>query len=77
MLARAEKMGGLYGSEASKAGLSLAETVEAFLFFRSPVLFKSHAWGRAVTDGEIMVCVRDTRWAPSTAARSTCRLGGR
>ena len=34
----AEKMGGLYGAEASRAGLTLAETVEAFLFFRSPVL---------------------------------------
>ena len=31
-------MGALYGAEASKAGLTLAETVEAFLFFRSPVL---------------------------------------
>jgi hypothetical protein len=38
LLEEAEKMGGLYGSEASQAGLSLAETVEAFLFFRSPVL---------------------------------------
>lgn len=38
LLAEAEKMGSLYGAEASKAGLSLAETVEAFLFFRSPVL---------------------------------------
>jgi hypothetical protein len=38
LLEEAEKMGGLYGSEASRAGLSLAETVEAFLFFRSPVL---------------------------------------
>ena len=34
----AEKMGALYGAEASRAGLSLAETVEAFLFYRSPVL---------------------------------------
>jgi excisionase family DNA binding protein len=38
LLEDAERMGALYGSEASKAGLSLAETVEAFLFFRSPVL---------------------------------------
>jgi excisionase family DNA binding protein len=38
LLDEAERMGALYGSEASKAGLSLAETVEAFLFFRSPVL---------------------------------------
>jgi hypothetical protein len=38
LLEEAEKMGGLYGAEASRAGLTLAETVEAFLFFRSPVL---------------------------------------
>ena len=38
LLEEAEKMGGLYGAEASSAGLSLAETVEAFLFFRSPVV---------------------------------------
>ena len=38
LLDEAEKMGGLYGGEASRAGLSLAETVEAFLFFRSPVV---------------------------------------
>ena len=38
LLEEAERMGKLYGAEASAAGLSLAETVEAFLFFRSPVL---------------------------------------
>jgi excisionase family DNA binding protein len=38
LLEEAQKMGGLYGREASAAGLSLAETVEAFLFFRSPVI---------------------------------------
>jgi hypothetical protein len=38
LLGEAEKMGGLYGAQASKAGLSLAETIEAFLFFRTPVL---------------------------------------
>ena len=38
LLEEAEKMGALYGAEASRAGLTLAETVEAFLFFRSPVL---------------------------------------
>src|SRR5688500_20255175 len=43
LLEEAEKMGGLYGSEAARAGLSLAETVEAFLFFRSPVLDASAA----------------------------------
>jgi excisionase family DNA binding protein len=38
LLAEAERMGSLYGHEASAAGLSLAEAVEAFLFYRSPVL---------------------------------------
>jgi excisionase family DNA binding protein len=38
LIGEAEKMGALYGAEASNAGLTLAETVEAFLYFRSPVL---------------------------------------
>lgn len=38
LLEEAERMGSLYGREASAAGLSLADAVEAFLFFRSPVL---------------------------------------
>ncbi len=38
LIGEAETMGGLYGAEASRAGLTLAETVEAFLYFRSPVL---------------------------------------
>ncbi|HEY6608224.1 MAG TPA: helix-turn-helix domain-containing protein [Candidatus Limnocylindria bacterium] len=38
LIGEAEKMGALYGAEASRAGLTLAETVEAFLYFRSPVL---------------------------------------
>lgn len=38
LLTEAEQMGALYGREASAVGLTLAETVEAFLFFRSPVL---------------------------------------
>jgi hypothetical protein len=38
LLEEAQRMGALYGAEASRAGLSLAETIEAFLFFRSPVL---------------------------------------
>jgi excisionase family DNA binding protein len=38
LIGEAEKMGGLYGAEASRAGLTLAETIEAFLYFRSPVL---------------------------------------
>jgi excisionase family DNA binding protein len=38
LLGEAEKMGALYGGEASRAGMSLAEAVEAFLYYRSPVL---------------------------------------
>jgi excisionase family DNA binding protein len=38
LLEEAQRMGALYGAEASRAGLSLAETIEAFLFFRSPVI---------------------------------------
>ncbi len=38
LLEEAERMGSLYGHEASGAGLTLAEAVEAFLFYRSPVL---------------------------------------
>jgi hypothetical protein len=38
LLAEAEKMGALYGREASAAGLSLAESIEVFLFYRSPVI---------------------------------------
>jgi excisionase family DNA binding protein len=38
LLEEAERTGALYGREASMAGLTLAETVEAFLFFRSPVV---------------------------------------
>ena len=38
LLEEAQKMGGLYGGEASRGGLTLAEAIEAFLYFRSPVL---------------------------------------
>ncbi|MGZ8563466.1 MAG: helix-turn-helix domain-containing protein, partial [Candidatus Limnocylindria bacterium] len=38
LIGEAKKMGALYGAEASRAGLTLAETIEAFLYFRSPVL---------------------------------------
>jgi len=38
LLEEAQRMGALYGAEASRAGLTLAETIEAFLFFRSPVI---------------------------------------
>jgi excisionase family DNA binding protein len=38
LLEEAQKMGGLYGGEASRGGLTLAEAIEAFLYVRSPVL---------------------------------------
>jgi excisionase family DNA binding protein len=38
LLGEAEKMGALYGEEAFGAGMPLAEAVEAFLYYRSPVL---------------------------------------
>jgi hypothetical protein len=55
LLDEAEKMGGLYGAEASRAGLTLAETVEAFLFFRSPVLdaITGHMRRRAADVGDV------------------------
>jgi hypothetical protein len=54
-------MGGLYGAEASKAGLSLAETVEAFLFFRSPVLeaIGAHLRRRAADAADITSAFRE------------------
>ncbi len=55
LLGEAEKMGGLYGAEASRAGLTLAETVEAFLFFRSPVLdaITGHMRRRSADVGDV------------------------
>ena len=55
LLEEAERMGGLYGSEASGAGLTLAETVEAFLFYRSPVLdaITGHLRRRAAEVSEV------------------------
>jgi len=61
LLDEAEKMGGLYGSEASTAGLSLAETVEAFLFFRTPVIdaITGHLRRRAADVGEVTGAVHE------------------
>jgi excisionase family DNA binding protein len=55
LLEEAERMGGLYGSEASQAGLTLAETVEAFLFYRSPVLdaITGHLRRRSAEVGDV------------------------
>lgn len=61
LLEEAEKMGGLYGREASAAGLSLAETIEAFLFFRSPVLeaITAHLRRRSADIGDVTGAVRE------------------
>lgn len=65
LLEEAEKMGGLYGREASAAGLSLAETVEAFLFFRSPVLeaITAHLRRRAADIGDVTHAAREANQA--------------
>ncbi|HEX2141329.1 MAG TPA: helix-turn-helix domain-containing protein [Candidatus Limnocylindria bacterium] len=61
LLSEAEKMGALYGAEASRAGLSLAEAVEAFLFYRSPVLeaIGSHLRRRAADVSDVTVAYRE------------------
>ena len=61
LLGEAEKMGALYGAEASKAGLSLAEAVEAFLFYRTPVLeaIASHLRRRAAELSDLTVAYRE------------------
>lgn len=61
LLDEAEKMGALYGAEASRAGLSLAETVEAFLFYRSPVLeaIAAHLRRRAADTSDLSAAYRE------------------
>jgi excisionase family DNA binding protein len=61
LLEEAEKMGALYGAEASKAGLSLAEAIEAFLFYRSPVLesISAHLRKRAADASEVSAAYRE------------------
>ncbi|MDQ2941270.1 MAG: helix-turn-helix domain-containing protein [Chloroflexota bacterium] len=65
LLEEAEKMGALYGAEASKVGLSLAETVEAFLFFRSPVLeaITGHLRRRAADVSDVTSAFREANQA--------------
>ena len=65
LMEEAEKMGALYGAEASRAGLSLAETVEAFLFFRSPVLeaITGHLRRRAVEVADVTSAFREANQA--------------
>ena len=61
LLEEAEKMGALYGAEASRAGLSLAETIEAFLFFRTPVLeaIAAHLRRRAADVNDVTAAFRE------------------
>jgi hypothetical protein len=65
LLEEAQKMGALYGREASDAGLSLAETVEAFLFFRSPVLeaITAHLRRRSADIGDVTSAAREANEA--------------
>ena len=61
LLAEAEKMGGLYGQEASRAGMPLAEAVEAFLYYRSPVLeaIAAHLRRRAADISDVTAAHRE------------------
>jgi hypothetical protein len=61
LLAEAEKMGGLYGEEASRAGMPLAEAVEAFLYYRSPVLeaIAAHLRRRAADISDVTAAHRE------------------
>ena len=61
LLGEAEKMGALYGSEASRAGLSLAEAIEAFLFYRTPVLeaIASHLRRRGAELSDLTAAYRE------------------
>lgn len=81
LLEEAEKMGGLYGGEASRAGLSLAETVEAFLFFRSPVVdaIASHLRKRAADVSDVTAALHEANAAIDQVLLSvvTSHRGGR
>ncbi|HEX6140556.1 MAG TPA: helix-turn-helix domain-containing protein, partial [Candidatus Limnocylindria bacterium] len=61
LLEEAQKMGALYGAEAWRAGLSLAEAVEAFLYYRSPVLdaIASHLRRRSADVTDVTVAYRE------------------
>ena len=65
LLAEAEKMGGLYGTEASASGLTLAEAVEAFLYYRSPVLesILAHLRRRVAEVSQVTAAVREANAA--------------
>lgn len=61
----AERMGGLYGHEASAAGMTLAEAVEAFLFYRSPVIeaILAHLRRRTAEVSQVTAAVREANTA--------------
>ena len=65
LIEEAERMGALYGREASLAGLSLAETVEAFLFFRSPVVdaIAAHLRKRAADVSDVTAALHEANAA--------------
>lgn len=65
LLGEAERMGSLYGHEASTAGMTLAEAVEAFLFYRSPVIeaILAHLQRRAAEVGQVTTAVREANEA--------------
>jgi len=65
LLDEAEKMGALYGREASAAGLTLAEAIEAFLFYRSPVLesILAHLRRRVAEVAQVTAAVREANAA--------------
>ncbi len=81
LIEEAERMGGLYGGEASRAGLSLAETVEAFLFFRSPVVdaIAGHLRKRAAEVSEVTAALHEANAAIDQVLLSlvTSHRGGR
>jgi excisionase family DNA binding protein len=61
LLGEAQQMGALYGAEASRAGLSLAEAIEAFLYYRSPVLeaIGAHLRRRAADVTDVTAAYRE------------------
>ncbi|HLY36070.1 MAG TPA: MerR family DNA-binding transcriptional regulator [Candidatus Limnocylindria bacterium] len=65
LLEEAEKMGALYGTEALAAGLTLAEAIEAFLYYRSPVLesILAHLRRRAAEVSQVTAAVREANAA--------------
>jgi excisionase family DNA binding protein len=81
LLDDAQQMGALYGAEASRAGLSLAEAVEAFLYYRSPVLeaIGAHLRRRAADVTDVTAAHREATQAVDSvlmALVSSYRDGG-